>query len=76
MAQDGSTKREELEAWWALLSRVLSFALGAGILLWATVVDDGERKFLIVAGLALIGPVAAQSAAAMLSAIRSGSSEP
>lgn len=73
-AGPGAARRAELEAWWALLARVLSFLLGAGILGWQTVFEANERLYLTVAGVGLCGPVVAQSVATVFSAIRTGGS--
>lgn len=65
-------RREEIEAWWALIARVLAFFLGAGILTWQTVLEDQNRLYLIVAGVGLCGPVVAQSVATVFASIRGG----
>lgn len=65
-------RREELEAWWALIARVLAFFLGGSILTWQTVFESEDRLYLIVAGVGLCGPVVAQSVATVFASIRGG----
>lgn len=50
-----SDRVTELEAWWAFLARVFSFLLGAGIMVWQTVLEQADRPWLIAAGLGLMG---------------------
>jgi hypothetical protein len=65
-------RRDSLEAWWALIARVLAFFLGAGMLAFETL-SGNNRLYLIVAGIGLCGPVVAQSVAVVFASIRGGS---
>jgi hypothetical protein len=67
-------RRAEIEAWWALIARVLSFFLGGLLLTYEALFGQADnsqvRTVLIVAGVAMIGPVVAASAASIMAAIR------
>lgn len=67
-------RREEVEAWWALIARVVAFAAGLTMLLVETL-SGGNRLYIIVAGIGLCGPVVAQSVATVFASIRGGSNE-
>lgn len=60
-----------VEAWWALIARVVSFIAGLVILL-TQIGQPQDRLYLIIAGIGLCGPVVAQSVATVFAAIRSG----
>jgi hypothetical protein len=64
----------EIEAWWALVARVLAFFLGALLIGYEAVFGAADnpqvRTILIITGVALIGPVVAASVTSMLSAMR------
>lgn len=62
-------QREELEAWWAFVARIL-FALVGIALLLIEATGEGQRFMLIAAGVVLCGPVAAQGLATVLSSAR------
>lgn len=65
-------RRREVEAWWALIVRVLAFVLGATILLGLVFFVDDRPVYAWLAGIALCGPTVAASVATMLEAIRGG----
>lgn len=65
---------QQAELWWALLTRVLSFILGSGILIWQTVFEKTDRLYIIVAGIALCGPAVAQSVATVFDSMRGNKS--
>lgn len=69
------SRRAEIEAWWALIARILAFFLGSGILIWQTVVEEHDRLYLTIAGVGLCGPVVAASVATVFAAMR-GSNPP
>lgn len=62
----GEQRRQEIEAWWALISRVLAFLLGALILLYETVSEMGDRPILLLIAAGLMGPMAAAGVAQVL----------
>ena len=62
-------QRESVEAWLALITRTVLLIVGVTLLLIESL-GEGQRFYLIVAGLALCGPVAAQSAAAIFASMR------
>jgi hypothetical protein len=62
----------EIEAWWALVARVMAWLLGATILIAQTFGETTDRVYLIVAGLGLMGPATAQAVAQMLAGLRGG----
>lgn len=69
-------RREELEAWWAFVARVLAFFLGAAILGWQAFAEDADRLYLILAAIGLMGPAVAQATAQVLSSVRGQSPPP
>lgn len=71
LAAPEKSRLTELEAWWAFLVRVLSFILGAAILV-TQIGAERDRLYLIVAAIGLCGPAVAQSVATVFASIRSG----
>lgn len=69
-----SNRRQEAEAWWAFLARVFGFLLGAMILTYETL-TGGDRLYLIVAAIGLMGPAVASSVAQIFASMRGGSSD-
>lgn len=66
-------RRAEIEAWWALVARILAFFLGCVILSFSAFVLEAElvEKLIWAAiGLGLMGPVAINGVAQALDAIR------
>jgi hypothetical protein len=56
----GPSNLEVASAWWSqLLQSVVAFALGGGILVWETVVEEHPSEVLVGVGAALVGwPIA------------------
>lgn len=65
-------RRDEIEAWWALIARILAFFLGALILLYQTFFETSDRLLLIAAAAGLMGPMVAAGMAQVIAAARSG----
>jgi hypothetical protein len=68
----GAQRRAEVEAWWALVARILAFFLGALILFYQTFFEAQDRFLLISAAIGLMGPLVAASVAQVISAARGG----
>jgi hypothetical protein len=69
---NGQHRRDEIEAWWALVSRILAFVLGAIILLYETALDPGRTQILILVAAGLMGPMVAAGVAQVIQAMRGG----
>lgn len=67
---NGTRRRREIEAWWALVARILAFILGALILAWQTLVGQTSNPLPWLVGASLLGPVVAASLAQILAAWR------
>jgi hypothetical protein len=69
-------RREELEAWWAFVARVLAFFLGAAILSHQAFFASTDRLYIIVAAIGLMGPAVAQAVAQVLQSLRGETPSP
>jgi hypothetical protein len=70
----GAERREELEAWWALVARILAFFLGSFVLVVA-LLSDGDSLVKLgfgAIGVGLMGPVIASTVAQVLLTVRGG----
>lgn len=67
-------KLERAEAWWAFILRVGAAIFGAWLLYGQSQVPNppGAQIWIIVAGMACMGPAVAAPAAAMIEALRGG----
>lgn len=74
-ASPQANRREAVEAWWALIVRILSFFVGAAILLGQAFVVQEDRLWITVAGIGLCGPTVAVGVATVLEAARGKSPE-
>ena len=67
-------RRREVEAWWALISKVLAFFLGFLLVGYEAAFGSADnpsvRVILVVAGIAMMGPVIAASTTSMMAALR------
>jgi len=63
-------RRQEVEAWWFLIVRVLSFVLGAVILIGLVFFVEDRPVYAWLSGIALCGPTVAASVATMLESVR------
>lgn len=56
-----SDRRQKLEAWWALVARILAFFFGAGLIYQQASMPNppGAQESLIAVGVGLMGPFAA-----------------
>lgn len=74
----GQKRRDEVEEWWILIVRILSFVLGAVILIGLVFFLEPKDKLTLtlswVAALACLGPTVWPGAIALLEAIRFGES--
>lgn len=75
MATDADARRASIEAWWALVARILAFVLGSMILCFQAFVVNFDRPILLLVATGLMGPTVAASVAQLLSAWRGGSNE-
>jgi hypothetical protein len=66
----GQLRRDEIEAWWALVARILAFFLGATILGFQSFFATDDRLWITVAGIGLCGPTVAVSVATVLASLR------
>lgn len=66
------SKVEEAEAWWALVSRILAFIAGVGMLFYATVLDAEHSAALLLAGIGLTGVPLAPVAEKLLDRLPGG----
>lgn len=68
------SQRDEIEAWWALITRILAFLLGVLIAVTQALVASSQptevRLALLVLAASLMGPVIAANAARILAAWR------
>lgn len=71
MSEQGD-RRAEIEAWWALIARILAFFLGALILVYQTLFEAEDRFLLICAAVGLMGPMVAAAVAQVVAAARGG----
>jgi glucose dehydrogenase len=72
-------RREELEAWWAFIARVMAFLTGLALIA-VLVVRESTAIFAYTAALALMGPMVANTVAGamaqLIRASRGGSEQP
>lgn len=72
-------RRAEVEAWWALIARILAFVFGTQLIVYTAVFmqDDPTelRVFLAMGGFAMTGPVIATSLSQILGAARGAGRE-
>jgi hypothetical protein len=75
-------RREELEAWWAFIARVMAFLTGLALIA-VLVVRESTAIFAYTAALALMGPMVANTLvtvagamAQLIRASRGGSEQP
>lgn len=62
------------EAWWAFLTRVLAFVIGAVILLYATFAG-GVPWYIAGGAFGCLGPIVAGSVAKLYSSLRGGAGD-
>jgi hypothetical protein len=67
---NGDRRRREIEAWWALVVRILAAVLGMFILAWQTTVGQTTNPIPWLVGAACLGPVVAAALAQILAAWR------
>jgi hypothetical protein len=65
-------RRKEIEAWWALIARILAFFLGAVILAYQTFSSTNDGVVLILVSAGLMGPMVAAGVAQVLASWRGG----
>lgn len=74
----GNRKLDEIEAWRALVVRILFSILGAILIGYEALIgmnDQSEvRIILILVGVAMMGPVIGETVASLLTALRGGKS--
>jgi hypothetical protein len=63
-------RRDEIEAWWALIARILSFIVGVTILLGQAFFVTNPAVAVTVAGIGLCGPYVAASVATVFVSMR------
>lgn len=63
-------RRKEIEDWWALIARIISFIGGLVILFSQAFIPELRDSLLIVAGIGMLGPVVAASVAQIVQAAR------
>lgn len=73
--EEQENRLEAYEAWWAFIARVLAFVLGAFGFGFEVAIDQGQRFYIVIGSLALMGPVVAQAAATMFASVRGGGEE-
>lgn len=66
-------RRKEIEAWWALIARILAFFLGAMILAYQTLATDQDRVLLLLISATLMGPMIVAGLSQLLVSLRGGS---
>jgi hypothetical protein len=69
------SRRDEIEAWWALISRVLAFLLGGLILGYETIFEQSDRPILLLVAAGLMGPMVAAGVAQVLAAWKGAHNE-
>lgn len=70
MTEVPQDRRKEIEEWWALIARIISFVGGLVILISQAFLVELRDSLLIVAGIGMLGPVVAASVAQIVHAIR------
>lgn len=74
MSNQSDARRKEIEAWWALIARILAFFLGAVILGYQAFSSTEDATVLTLVASGLMGPMVAAGVAQVLSSWR-GSQE-
>jgi hypothetical protein len=57
---------DTFDLWWSRVSRILMFLGGMAIMGWETVVDHGDRQWLILGAVSMMVPAFAQSLRGLL----------
>ena len=71
--QERRERREDLEAWWGFISRILAFMLGVTIIVTQVVLPEHKLDWLeVLIAAPLMGPAVVQGVAQILVAAREG----
>jgi hypothetical protein len=65
-------RRQEVEAWWPLISRVAAFILGGYLIYQQAQPPPGVEEWIVMAGVGMMGPTVATAVASVVEAARGG----